>query len=71
MKSENDQGGQRVYLTSCIKQDSLNTAVNFAYQVINEELCKLSETSGTIDPSKIFVGGVSQGSLVTAATFMR
>jgi hypothetical protein len=38
------------------------------YTIINEEMCKLPNGP---DPSKIFVGGLSMGSLLTTAAQMR
>jgi len=58
-------------MSSTITQSELNDKVNFVYKVVNQELCKLYSVSGQIDPSKIFIGGKSQGSLLTAAAFIR
>ena len=60
-----------IYLTSSVDQAGLNKAVNFLFKTINEEICKLYQTTGKIEPDKIFVGGNSQGSLLTAAALIR
>jgi hypothetical protein len=55
-------------MDSSLNQTSVAQAVGMVYTVINEEMCKLP---GGPDPSKIFVGGLSMGSLLTAATMLR
>lgn len=46
MKNNHDQGGKQVYLSSVNNQTQLNTAVHFVYKTVNEELCRLYQTSG-------------------------
>jgi hypothetical protein len=72
VNNNNDKAGRAIYLSSDIGQSQLNEKVNFVYKIVNQELCKLAGVNGgTIDPSKIYIGGKSQGSLLTAAVFMR
>lgn len=46
-------------MTSSINQTELYESANIIVQTINEEICRLHQTTGKIEPHKIFLGGIS------------
>jgi len=71
IQNNNDQGGRAVYLSSTVQQSTLNTFNHFIYETINEEVCRLYRQNNVLDFSKVFLGGVSMGSLATCSALMR